>query len=124
MATVTILYLLMSSMLTLMVPYESIDPGAAFSYAFVQRGVPWASYVVAGGAIAGITTAVTGHLFTLPRCIYAMADDGLIWRPLSSVHPKTKVPTFTVIFVATIAGIMALILNTQLLIDLLSIGET
>lgn len=69
MATVTLAYILMGSALTLMVPFDQIDPGAAFSVAFALRGWDWARVVVAIGALCGITTALTGHLFTLPRCL-------------------------------------------------------
>ena len=42
--------------LTLMLPYTLINPDAAFSAAFVSVGMHWAAYIVAVGALLGITT--------------------------------------------------------------------
>ena len=42
--------------LTLMLPYTEINPDAAFSAAFVSVGMHWAAYIVAVGALLGITT--------------------------------------------------------------------
>ena len=39
-----------------MLPYTEINPDAAFSAAFVSVGMHWASYIVAVGALLGITT--------------------------------------------------------------------
>jgi len=53
--------------------------------------IPWLKYVVAVGALCGMTTTLFGSLFALPRCMYAMANDGLIFKFLGKVNQKTKV---------------------------------
>lgn len=46
-------YILVSTVLTLMVPWHSLDPNSALADAFYQRGYSWAGYLVATGSICG-----------------------------------------------------------------------
>lgn len=66
--------------LTLMVPYTLIDADAPLMEMFSQHGFYSAKYVVALGSIAGLTVSLLGSLFPMPRVIYAMAGDGLLFR--------------------------------------------
>ncbi|MQM06154.1 hypothetical protein Taro_038975 [Colocasia esculenta] len=55
--TITIVaYGLLALTLCLMVPYQKIDPDAPFSIAFSVVGMDWAKYIVAFGALKGMTT--------------------------------------------------------------------
>jgi amino acid transporter len=91
MAAVTIGYILVSAALTLMVPYWTISTSAALPEAFSNIGLNWAKYVVSIGALCGMTTTLFGSLFSLPRCMYAMASDGLLFSFLGSINQKTQV---------------------------------
>ena len=91
MSAVTVGYILVSAALTLMVPYWTISTSAALPEAFSDIGLNWAKYVVSIGALCGMTTTLFGSLFSLPRCMYAMATDGLIFSFLGSVNQKTQV---------------------------------
>lgn len=122
MAIVTVCYCLMSSSITLLVPFREISEKAAFAQAFADRGKIWAKYVVSVGAIAGMTTSLVGSLFSMPRTVYAMASDGLLFRCLSRVHPKTQVPLLTILIFGLITALIALVLDVDVLVDLLAIG--
>lgn len=122
MSIVTVAYVLVSMALTMMVPYNTVHPSAAFSDAFEQRGVMWAKFVVAVGALSGMTTSLVGSLFALPRCVYAMANDGLIFRTLSHIHAKTQVPTLAVVVFGAITAVIALLFDIETLVEFLSIG--
>lgn len=84
-------YILVSGALTLMVPYWEISPTAALPEAFETLHLPWAKYTVTVGALCGMTTTLLGSLFALPRCMYAMAADGLIFSFLGKVNKTTQV---------------------------------
>lgn len=84
-------YILVSAALTLMVPYWAISPTAALPEAFASLQLPWAKYAVTVGALCGMTTTLLGSLFALPRCMYAMAADGLIFSFLGRVNQTTQV---------------------------------
>lgn len=43
-------------------------------------------------------------MFPLPRVLYAMAKDGLIFRFLSKAHPKYKTPMIATFISGVFAG--------------------
>lgn len=63
-----------------MVPYELIDGSAPLMEMFAVHGFQWGKYTVAVGSIAGLSVSLLGSLFPMPRVIYAMARDGLLFR--------------------------------------------
>jgi cationic amino acid transporter 4 len=122
MAVVTVLYMFSSSALTLMIPYDAVDLAAPFPHAFMMRGARWAQFIVAFGALFGIITSLTGSLFSLPRAIYAMAADGLIFRCFAYIHPKTQTPLVGVLSFGLIAAFLSLLIEIDVLVEFLSIG--
>lgn len=63
-----------------MVPSTDIDADAPLMEMFAAHGCMIAKYVVAAGSIAGLTVSLLGSLFPMPRVIYAMAGDGLLFK--------------------------------------------
>ncbi|XP_077998508.1 cationic amino acid transporter 4-like [Glandiceps talaboti] len=118
----SIAYVGVSTALTLMIPYTDIQPDAALPGAFHQHNLPWAEYIVGVGALCGITTSLLSNMFSLPRCIYAMANDGLLFSFLARLHPRTQVPVLATITFGIFAGILALIFDLEALVEFLSIG--
>ncbi|CAG9532173.1 unnamed protein product [Cercopithifilaria johnstoni] len=122
MFVVTVAYILMASALTLMIPFWEVNPTAAFSDAFASRGATWAKYIVSVGAMSGMTTSLIGSMFALPRCVYAMADDGLIFKTFGQVNDKTQVPLKAVIVFGAITSVIAFLFDIETLVEFLSIG--
>jgi amino acid transporter len=60
--------------------------------------------------------------FPLPRVLYAMANDGIIYKFMKRVHPKTQTPLIATILSGFLAAIMATIFDLHQLIDMMSIG--
>lgn len=119
---VTLLYVLVTISLTLMVPYYEVEPSAAFPMAFAYRGAVWAEYIVAIGTLFGITTALVGSAYSLPRAIYSMASDGLLFRAFAFVHPKTQTPIWGILTFGLIASLMSLLFEIETLVEFMSIG--
>ncbi|KAJ6705275.1 CATIONIC AMINO ACID TRANSPORTER 5 [Salix purpurea] len=58
MSIITVIYCLMALTLSMMQKYTEIDTGAAYSVAFQSVGMNWARYLVALGALKGMTTVL------------------------------------------------------------------
>lgn len=77
---VLLAYVTVSLVLTLVVPYDHINTGAALVQMWTYVNAPKCRAIVAIGATAGLSVAMFGSMFPMPRVIYAMAQDGLIFR--------------------------------------------
>ncbi|CAA7040589.1 unnamed protein product [Microthlaspi erraticum] len=58
MSIITVIYCLMALSLSMMQKYTEIDPNAAYSVAFQSVGMKWGKYLVALGALKGMTTVL------------------------------------------------------------------
>ncbi len=119
----TVLYILVSGVITGMVPYDKIDIDAPVSNAFKQVGLEWAQFIVSLGAIAGITSVLLVMMLSQPRIFLAMARDGLLPENIfGAVHDKFRTPwkstILTGIFVALLGGFLPL----RILAELVNIG--
>jgi cationic amino acid transporter 14 len=74
-----IAYVSVTIILTLMVPYNDIVAESALLDVFVQVGFPAGKYIVAIGAVASLTVSLLGSMFPMPRVVYSMARDGLLF---------------------------------------------
>jgi APA family basic amino acid/polyamine antiporter len=119
----TILYILVSAVLTGMVPYNKIDINAPVVEAFKSAGLTWMQYLVAAGAMTGITSVLLVMMLSQPRVMLALGRDGLVPNGFfGDVHPKWRTPwkstILTGLFVAALAGFLPL----SLLAEMTSIG--
>ncbi|XP_034370609.1 cationic amino acid transporter 4 [Arvicanthis niloticus] len=115
-------YILVSAVLTLMVPWHSLDPDSALADAFYRRGYSWAGFIVAVGSICAMNTVLLSNLFSLPRIVYAMAADGLFFQVFARVHPRTQVPVVGILVFGVLMALLALLLDLEALVQFLSIG--
>lgn len=74
------------------------------------------------GAVFALCTSLLGAMFPLPRVLYAMSSDGLIYRVFRNVNERTKTPLNATIISGCLAAVMALIFDLHQLIDMMSIG--
>ncbi|XP_066589837.1 cationic amino acid transporter 3 [Prorops nasuta] len=121
-AIIFIAYFSISTVLTMMWPYYDQNADAPFPYVFEQIGWSAIKWIVNIGAIFALCTSLLGAMFPLPRILYAMGSDGLIFKFLAKVHPKTMTPIIGTILSGLLTGFMTLIFNLQQLIDMMSIG--
>ena len=118
----TLIYVLSTLVITSVVPHYQVDIVAPIPLAFATAGVAWAKYVVAIGSVVGLANAIIGDLFCGPRALYAMAGDGLMFRPLGHVHPTTQTPMIATAVCAIVASALALLVDTNTLLRVTSIG--
>ena len=107
-AICTVLYIVVSGILTGVVPYQQIDLRAPVAEAMGSLGIPWAQGLIATGAIFGITTVMLVLYYGLTRVVLAMSRDGLLPPQLAPIHPRTQTPVRLIlgsgVFIALIAG--------------------
>lgn len=115
-------YFGISTVLTMMAPYFLLDVEAPFPKIYQEFGWTEVRWIVSIGAIFALCTSLLGAMFPLPRVLYAMGSDGIIFRFLSKVSQKTKTPLLATILSGILAAFMALIFDLHQLIDMMSIG--
>jgi len=111
-----------SSVVTLMVPYYLLDATAPLPDAFQYVDWPVGRWIVTVGALFGLSTSLLGAMFPLPRVIYAMASDGVIFRWLGQIHPKFQTPFWATLLSGFVTGILAMLFDLKSLVDMMSIG--
>lgn len=98
------------------------DPTAPFPHVFQEVGWIEIKWIVTIGAIFALCTNLLGAMFPLPRVLYAMASDGILYKNLRKINNRTKTPLVATIFAGLLSASMALIFNLHQLIDMMSIG--
>ncbi|XP_012258062.1 cationic amino acid transporter 2 [Athalia rosae] len=119
---ILIAYVTSSMVLTLIVPYDQVDQDSGLVEMFGQVGAYKCKYIVAVGALAGLTVSMFGSMFPMPRIVYAMAQDGLIFRTLSHVLPTTGTPALATFVSGLCAAFAALLIQLEVLVEMMSIG--
>ncbi|XP_075977975.1 cationic amino acid transporter 3-like [Anticarsia gemmatalis] len=115
-------YFSIATVLTMMLPYYLQDADAPFPHVFTVAGLPAVKWIVTIGAIFALCTSLLGAMFPLPRVLYAMGSDGVLFRPLAAINNKTKTPLLATALSGLLSATMAAIFNLNQLIDMMSIG--
>ncbi len=120
----TVLYMLMSLVITGIAPYQILNVREPVSLAVTTAGsgLAWLVPFVNVGATIGLGTVVLVLLLGQSRIFYAMARDGMLPPVFSAIHPKFRTPYKATIIIGSFATLLAAFLPHDLLIEMVSIG--
>nr|XP_018900739.1 PREDICTED: high affinity cationic amino acid transporter 1-like [Bemisia tabaci] len=121
-AIVFVAYFGVSSVITMAWPYYDQHIDAPFPYVFDKTGLHAIKWIVTVGALFALCTSMLGVAFPLPRILYAMSSDGLIYKFFSRINAYTQTPVLATLISGLLAGIMAAMFDLTQLIDMMSIG--
>jgi basic amino acid/polyamine antiporter, APA family len=118
----TVLYVLMSLIMTGMVPYQKLGVADPVAVAIDEIGIGWLSILVKFAALAGLTTVVFVLLFGQARILFSIAQDRLLPSFFSEVHPRFRTPFASQALIGVVVGLIAACFPIGLLGEMVSIG--
>ena len=118
----TVLYILVSGLLTGMVPYSALNVADPVAVGIDATGIRWGSFLVKLGAIAGLGSVMLVMLLGQSRVFYSMAHDGLLPEWAGAIHPRFRTPWISTIIVGLFVAVFASLIPIGILGELVSIG--
>jgi len=118
----TVLYILVSGLATGIMSYRDLNVPDPIAVAADHAGLGWMSSLIKLGAIAGLSSVILVMLLGQSRILWTMADDGLMPKFVSKVHPKFRTPWITTIVTGALVAFFAAILPIRDAASLVSIG--
>jgi basic amino acid/polyamine antiporter, APA family len=118
----TVLYIAVSAVATGIVSYLQLDVPDPIAVAADHAGVGWMASLIKLGAIAGLSSVILVMLLGQSRIFWTMADDGLLPKFVSRVHPKFQTPWITTIVTGIVVACFAAIFTVREAGSLVSIG--
>ncbi|MCY7409505.1 MAG: amino acid permease [Chitinophagales bacterium] len=120
--TCTILYVAIALVLTGMVKYDQLKVGDPLSFVFEKVNLTWISGVIAISAVVAMASVLLVFQLGQPRIWMSMSRDGLLPQKFATIHPKYKTPSFSTIVTMWVVIIPVLVIPTNIVLDLTSMG--
>jgi APA family basic amino acid/polyamine antiporter len=122
-AICTVLYILMSSVMTGLVPFKQLNDAAPVAVALESHPqLFWLSSWVIWGALFGLTSVIITMIIPQARIWLTMSHDGLLPKFFGAVHPKFRTPHIATLITGVLAATFAGLLPIGILGELVSIG--
>ena len=120
----TVIYILVSIVLTLIVPYNTLNVPDPVAVAVDAFGPQWAWFAktIKVGAIIGLTSVILVLMYGQTRIFYTMARDGLLPKIFSTVHPTFRTPWINTLVVGIAVATAAGFFDINFLGDATSVG--
>jgi APA family basic amino acid/polyamine antiporter len=123
----TILYVLFSWVLTGVAPFTDFvsqgkEASVAYAIEHYMTGYEWLAKLVTVAILAGFSSVILVMLMGQSRVFFSMANDGLLPKIFSEVHPKFRTPYKSNIILFVFVGAFATLIPGDITGDLTSIG--
>src|SRR5215472_9048707 len=118
----TVLYVLVTAVLTGMVPWKELGVGDPLAKALQSAGLQGLAGVLSFGAVVAMTAVLLVFQLGQPRIFMVMARDGLLPEWASRVHPRYRTPHVTTILTGVFVGVPAMFVDINEAIEFTNIG--
>jgi basic amino acid/polyamine antiporter, APA family len=118
----TVIYILITLVLTGMVPYHQLGVGDPLAFVFEKYDLNFLSGIISFSSVITLSTVMLVYQLGQPRIWMSMSRDGLLPKIFSNIHPKFKTPSFSTLLMGATVGIPALFADLKDVVDLTSIG--
>lgn len=118
----TIIYIIVSGLLTGIVPYRELNVSSPVAHALQVIGYNWGAALVATGVIFGLTTVMLVLYYGLTRVIVAISRDGLMPTYFSTVNATTQTPVNVTVISGLVMALAAGFVPLGTLAELVNIG--
>jgi len=118
----TIIYIIVSVLLTGIVPYTTLNVKSPVADALMAIGYPVASGIVAAGAIAGLTTVMLVMYYGLTRIFLAISRDGLLPQFFAHTNARTRTPIKIILLSGSVIALIAGFVPIASAAELVNIG--
>ncbi|WP_297513990.1 amino acid permease [Flavobacterium sp.] len=118
----TILYILVSLVLTGMVRFDQLDKAAPVASAFSGVGLTWATFLITIAATAGLMSVMLVMMLGQTRIFLGMSKDGLLPGFFKDLHPKYLTPHKSTLLVGLIISIVAALTPIEKVSEMCSMG--
>ncbi len=118
----TVLYVLITLVLTGMVNYTELAVGDPLAFVFDRLNLNFMAGIISISAIVALTSVLLVFQLGQPRIWMSMSRDGLLPKAFSRIHPRFNTPSFSTIVTGLVVAIPALFMNLTEVTDLTSIG--
>lgn len=124
---VTVTYLLINLSYLFLLPIEAIQGSERVAGDAIATILPYGGKLVAVIITISIFGTISIYTATAPRIYFAMAKDGIFFKQLAEVHPKTKTPVnamllqafWAVVILLFWGGLFGKIINYVVFMDIL-----
>lgn len=121
-AICTVLYVLITLVLTGMVNYKELGVSDPLAYVFQKVNLDFVAGVISVSAVVAITSALLVYQLGQPRIWMTMSRDGLLWKRFATIHPTYKTPSFATIITGIIVAVPSMFMDLKFFVDLTSVG--
>jgi APA family basic amino acid/polyamine antiporter len=122
-AICTVLYILMSLVITGMAPFSTLNNPAPVAAALSSiPELKWLTQLVNIGVAIGLGSTILSLIYGQSRILYAMSRDGLLPPAIGRVNTRTRTPALGTAMVAIFAALFGGLFPIKILGELVSMG--
>ncbi|MEY4505082.1 MAG: hypothetical protein RL154_1379 [Pseudomonadota bacterium] len=117
-----LLYLVVSFVITAIIPYSELNVPDALSYAMYKLNEPFVGSIIALGAVITITSVMLVMSIGFTRVAYALARDGFLFKAFAQLCPKTHTPKKATVVTGIFITLLSAFIPLGVLAEMINIG--